>query len=74
MRYYPPAEPCDEPLCLTLAEHEIVKETPGGQARVAALACTWHVQSLWRDTIAQYMERPGSEPQAAGFYVQRHVV
>ena len=51
-----------------------MKETPGGQARVAALACPWHVQSLWRDTIAQYMERPGSEPQAAGFYVQRHVV
>lgn len=73
MRYYPPADPCDDDYCLGLAEHEIVREVAGGKSTVVAVSCPWHVQSLWADVVRQHVAS-GDPATVTGFYVQRHVV
>lgn len=72
MRYEPPMDPCDEPLCMTLATQEIVREQPGRKSEVVALSCEWHVQALWRDQVAQHMER-ADQHTVVGYYIQRHL-
>lgn len=72
MRFHPPFHPCDNTVCLNLAEHEIIREDLSGVAVLIARACGWCMAALYAETIRVYLADE-AHPIARGFYTQRYV-